>query len=49
MLLFIIGLLNNRFKGNNKGINNSNKLSRLSKCLKLSFISRAKTLKELKD
>ena len=49
MLLFIIGLLNNRFKGNSRGINSGDKLSRLGKYLKLSFISRAETLKELKD
>ena len=49
MLLFIIGLLNNRFKGNSKGVNSSNKLSYLNKYLKLSFISKAKTLKKLKD
>jgi hypothetical protein len=49
MLLFIIGLLNNQFKGNNRGINSGNKLSHLGKCLKPSFIPRAKTLKELKD
>ena len=49
MLLFIIGLLNNRFKGNSGGVNSGDKLSRLGKCLKPSFISRAETLKEPKD
>ena len=48
-LLFIIGLLNNQFKGNSEGVDSGNKLSRLDKCLKPSFIFRAKTLKELKD
>jgi hypothetical protein len=49
MLFFIICLLKDRFKGNGKGVNSSNKLSYLSKYLDLSVITRAKALKKLKD
>ena len=49
MLFFIIYLLKDKFKGNSKGVSNSNKLSHLSKYLDLSVITRAKALKKLED
>jgi hypothetical protein len=49
MLLFIIGLLIDRFKGNSRDIGSGNKFNRLSERLNLSVITRAKALKEPED